>query len=150
MKRIALLAVGVLVSAAAFVAVGGADSGDSLDFTNAATANTSVPGVAPADKLSPEVHQVVVAQGSTTGPDHTARSEANPQSAAFTTSVGRTTSHLLDGRRIGRDVGLVPQDDLPVAHDEQRRRRLAERIALVVRTLGQPEHCRDLIAVLLQ
>jgi hypothetical protein len=65
MKRFTLLAAAVLVSAAAMVAVGGADPGDSLDFTNVATANASVPGVAPADKLSPEVHQVVVAQGST-------------------------------------------------------------------------------------
>jgi hypothetical protein len=64
-KRFSLLAVAVLVSAAAFVAIGGAAPGDSLDFTSVAPPNASVPGVAPADKLSPEVHQVVVAQGAT-------------------------------------------------------------------------------------
>jgi hypothetical protein len=64
-KRLSLLASAVLVFAAAFVTISGAAPGDSLDFTSVATPNTSAPGVAPADKLSPEVHQVVVAQGST-------------------------------------------------------------------------------------
>jgi len=65
LKRFSLFALAVLVSAAAFVAIGVADPGDSLDFTGVATPNAAVPGVAPADKLAPEVHQVVVAQGST-------------------------------------------------------------------------------------
>ena len=65
MKRFSLLAAAVLVFAAAFVAISGAAPGDSLDFTSVATPNASVSGVAPADKLAPEVHQVVVAQGST-------------------------------------------------------------------------------------
>jgi len=64
-KRFALLALAVLVSAAAFVAIGGADPGDSLDLTGVATPNAAVPGVAPADRLSPQVRQVAVAQGST-------------------------------------------------------------------------------------
>lgn len=55
----------VLASAGAFVAIGGAAPGDSLDFTSVATPNAAGPGVAPADKLSPEVRQFVVAQGST-------------------------------------------------------------------------------------
>src|SRR5262249_21279469 len=49
----------------AFVAVGGADPGDSLNLTGVNSANNAAPGVAPADKLSPELRQIAVAQGST-------------------------------------------------------------------------------------
>jgi hypothetical protein len=57
-----LLAVG---AAAVFVAIGTAGGPDSPQLTSVATANTRAAGYAPATKLSPELYQVAVAQGST-------------------------------------------------------------------------------------
>ena len=57
-----LLAVG---AAAVFVAIGAASGPDSPQLTNVATANVRAAGYAPTSKLSPELFQVAVAQGST-------------------------------------------------------------------------------------
>jgi len=56
-----LVAVGVV---AVFAAVGGAASSDSPQLTNVPTANTKATGYAPASRLSAELSQIVLAQGS--------------------------------------------------------------------------------------
>jgi len=56
-----LVAVGVV---AVFAAVGGATSSDSPQLTNVPTANTKATGYAPASRLSAELSQIVLAQGS--------------------------------------------------------------------------------------
>jgi hypothetical protein len=48
-----------------FAAIGGARGEDGPDISNVPTANTKAIGVSPASRLSPELKQVVVAQGST-------------------------------------------------------------------------------------
>src|SRR4051812_33840508 len=53
------------VSASAFAASGSAAQPDGPRLTGVATANTRSDGYAPASKLSPELRQSVVAQGST-------------------------------------------------------------------------------------
>jgi hypothetical protein len=55
---------GVAVAAAAMVAVTGASSTEGLSLTGV-PANTKSDGYAPASRLSPELQQIVVAQGST-------------------------------------------------------------------------------------
>jgi hypothetical protein len=57
-----LLAIGV--AAAVFAAVGGASGNDRPQLTNVPTANSKAVGVAPASRLSGELSQIVVAQGS--------------------------------------------------------------------------------------
>jgi hypothetical protein len=64
-KKHALLTLGAIAGATAvFAAVGGAAGPDSPQLTNVPTANTRSIGYAPSSKLSPELQQVVVAQGS--------------------------------------------------------------------------------------
>ncbi len=63
-RLISLIVGGAVLTGAVFVAVGSAASGDP-SLTNVPTANTKSDGFAPASKLSPELRQVVVAQGST-------------------------------------------------------------------------------------
>ena len=58
-----LLALGV--ATAIFAAVGGASGPDSPQLTNVPTANTKAIGYAPASRLSGELRQIVLAQGST-------------------------------------------------------------------------------------
>jgi hypothetical protein len=58
-----LFAIGA--AGAVFAAVGGASGNDRPQLTNVPTANTKAVGVAPATKLSPELQQIVVAQGAT-------------------------------------------------------------------------------------
>ena len=63
-RLISLIVGGAVLTGAVFVAVGSAASGDP-SLTNVPTANTKSDGFAPASKLSPELRQVIVAQGST-------------------------------------------------------------------------------------
>jgi hypothetical protein len=62
---VSLLAIGVLSLGAVFAAIGGATPPSGPTLTNVPTANTRSDGYAPASKLSPELFQTVVAQGST-------------------------------------------------------------------------------------
>jgi hypothetical protein len=64
-KAIALAIGGAVATGAIFVAVGSASPPSSPTLTGVPTANTKSDGFAPASKLSPELSQVVVAQGST-------------------------------------------------------------------------------------
>ena len=63
-RLISLIVGGAVLTGAVFVAVGSAAFGDP-SLTNVPTANTKSDGFAPASKLSPELRQVIVAQGST-------------------------------------------------------------------------------------
>src|SRR5215831_185716 len=65
--RTAVIAVLAIGCAAAIMAVasGGASLNSGPALTNVATANPKSPGLAPASKLSPELRQTAVAQGST-------------------------------------------------------------------------------------
>ncbi|HEY6653835.1 MAG TPA: hypothetical protein VI028_06880, partial [Solirubrobacterales bacterium] len=63
-RLISLIVGGAVLTGAVFVAVGSAASGNP-SLTNVPTANTKSDGFAPASKLSLELRQVVVAQGST-------------------------------------------------------------------------------------
>jgi hypothetical protein len=54
-----------VVTGAVFTGVGAASQSDDLWLTNVPTANTKSDGYAPASKLSPELAQIAVAQGST-------------------------------------------------------------------------------------
>jgi hypothetical protein len=64
-QALSLLAGGVVATAAVFTAAGSASPPSSPVLTGVPTANTRSDGYAPASKLSPELNQVVVAQGST-------------------------------------------------------------------------------------
>jgi hypothetical protein len=66
-RRTAVLAALALVctAAIAIVASGGASPPNGPDLTSVPTANPKSPGLAPASKLSPELRQTAVAQGST-------------------------------------------------------------------------------------
>jgi hypothetical protein len=64
-QALSLLAGGVIVTGAVFAAAGSASPPSSPSLTNVLTANGKSPGYAPASKLSPELTQQVVAQGST-------------------------------------------------------------------------------------
>ncbi len=61
----ALAAAGAIVAGGAFAASGLAWQSSGLSLTNVPTANTKSDGYSPASKLSPELAQIVVAQGST-------------------------------------------------------------------------------------
>ena len=63
-RLISVVVGGAVLTGAIFVAVGSAAPGNP-SLTNVPTANTKSDGFAPASKLSPELRQVVVAQGST-------------------------------------------------------------------------------------
>ena len=58
------LAGAVLAAAAVFAAAGAADSPDGPSLTSVPNANTRSDGYAPANLLSPELRQIVLAQGS--------------------------------------------------------------------------------------
>jgi hypothetical protein len=64
-QAIALVVGGAVATGAIFVAAGSASPPSSPVLTGVPTANTKSDGFAPASKLSPELSQVVVAQGST-------------------------------------------------------------------------------------
>ena len=64
MKRKAFLPAAGVLAAAAFVATGGAAPADSPQLTDVQTANTKATGYAPASRLSAELSQTAVAQGS--------------------------------------------------------------------------------------
>jgi hypothetical protein len=64
-KTLSLLVGGALCIGAVFAAPGAALPPDGPFLTNVLTANTRSDGYAPASKLSPELDQIVVAQGST-------------------------------------------------------------------------------------
>jgi hypothetical protein len=64
-QAIALVVGGAVATGAVFVAAGSASPPSSPVLTGVPTANTKSDGFAPASKLSPELSQVVVAQGST-------------------------------------------------------------------------------------
>jgi hypothetical protein len=66
-QKMSLLAGAALASGAVFAATGAADTpwGSGPDLSNVPTANTKSDGYSPASKLSPELTQVVLAQGST-------------------------------------------------------------------------------------
>ncbi|WP_228430486.1 alkaline phosphatase PhoX [Baekduia soli] len=66
-KMVSLVAGSALAAGAAFAATGAADSpfGSGPELTGVPTANTRSDGYAPASRLSPQLTQVVVAQGST-------------------------------------------------------------------------------------
>src|SRR5580765_8407188 len=62
----ALLPLAAALAAAAFVAAGGAASSSDPQLTGVSSANTRASGYAPASRLSAELSQIVLAQGSTT------------------------------------------------------------------------------------
>jgi len=64
-KRYASVAVIALAAAAVMLATGSAAPPNGPALTNVSSANTKSPGYAPASKLSPELAQIVVAQGAT-------------------------------------------------------------------------------------
>ncbi|MGB7588964.1 MAG: hypothetical protein WBM00_09680 [Solirubrobacterales bacterium] len=64
-QTLSLLAAGLLILAAVFAAVGVALPPSGPTLTNVPTANTRSDGYAPASKLSPQLSQTLVAQGST-------------------------------------------------------------------------------------
>jgi hypothetical protein len=65
-KKVLSLAAGAaMATGAVFAATGAADSPGAASVTNVPTANTRSDGYAPATKLSPELTQVVLAQGAT-------------------------------------------------------------------------------------
>ncbi len=64
-RRLSLTAVAVTATVAALATTVTASPHDSLDLTSVQTANTKSEGFAPATKLSPELSETVVAQGST-------------------------------------------------------------------------------------
>ena len=64
-KLLSLLGAGVLAVATAMIATAGATPPGSPSLTSVPSANTRSPGYAPPSMLSPELEQVVVAQGST-------------------------------------------------------------------------------------
>jgi hypothetical protein len=64
-KMVSLLAGSALSLGAVFAAIGGATPPGGPTLTNVSSANTRSDGYAPASKLSPELSQAVVAQGST-------------------------------------------------------------------------------------
>src|SRR5262249_19690913 len=64
-KLLSLLGAAVLAVATAMIATALATTPGSLSLTGVPSANTRSPGYAPASKLSPELKQLVVAQGST-------------------------------------------------------------------------------------
>jgi hypothetical protein len=64
-KRYASVAVIALAAAAVVLATGSAAPPNGPALTNVSSANTRSPGYAPASKLSPELAQIVVAQGAT-------------------------------------------------------------------------------------
>ena len=64
MRYKAFLPLVVVGAVAVFAAVGGAASPDSPQLTNVPTANTKATGYAPASRLSAELSQIVLAQGS--------------------------------------------------------------------------------------
>src|SRR5436190_8206346 len=64
-KRYASVAVIALAAGAVVLATGSAAPPNGPALTNVSSANTKSPGYAPASKLSPELAQVVVAQGAT-------------------------------------------------------------------------------------
>src|SRR5471030_274829 len=64
-KKSLIPLVAITGAAAVFAAVGGASGPDSPQLTNVPTANAKAVGVAPATKLSSELQQIAVAQGST-------------------------------------------------------------------------------------
>ncbi len=65
MKRMALLPLAAVLAAAAFVAAGGAASSSDPQLSGVSSANTRASGYAPASRLSAELSQIVLAQGST-------------------------------------------------------------------------------------
>src|SRR3954452_22154494 len=64
-KLLSLLTAAVLTAVVAMIASAGASAPVSPNLTNVPTANTRSAGYAPSSMLSPELDQVVVAQGST-------------------------------------------------------------------------------------
>jgi len=64
-KHVLALAAGAVIVGGAFAASGGAWQSNGQGLTDVPTANTKSDGYSPASKLSPELAQVVVAQGST-------------------------------------------------------------------------------------
>ena len=64
-KLLTLLGAAVLAVATAMIASAGATTSGSLSLTSVPTANTRSAGYAPASKLSPQLRQLAVAQGST-------------------------------------------------------------------------------------
>ena len=64
-RRLSLTAVAVAATVAALATTVTASPHDSLDLTSVQAANTKSEGYAPATKLSPELSEAVVAQGST-------------------------------------------------------------------------------------
>jgi len=64
-QALSLLAGGMLAAGATFAAIGAASPPTGPDLTGVPTANTRSDGYAPASKLSPELTQRIVAQGST-------------------------------------------------------------------------------------
>ncbi|HMC49102.1 MAG TPA: hypothetical protein VKH20_00505 [Solirubrobacterales bacterium] len=63
-RMLSLLGVGVLLMATAAVGTAAAAPPTTLGLTGVPTANTRSAGYTPATKLSPELEQTVVAQGS--------------------------------------------------------------------------------------
>ena len=64
-KSLALLAGAAVVTGGAFAATGLAWPPDASRLASVPTANTKSDGYAPASRLSPQLRQIVVAQGST-------------------------------------------------------------------------------------
>jgi hypothetical protein len=63
-KALSLLGAGFLAAGTAMIATAGATPSTTPSLTTVPSANTRAPGYAPSDVLSPELYQVIVAQGS--------------------------------------------------------------------------------------
>jgi hypothetical protein len=129
-QMVSLLAGGALSLGAVFAAIGGATPPSSPTLTNVPSANTRSDGYAPASKLSPQLFQTVVAQGSTrmengsaltsfygydndvlnaAGDPQMVPTAANPGKEAHKTEPDKNTylvfKHGLDGADPGYDYG---------------------------------------------
>ena len=103
-KRTAVVAVLTAVGAVAIgaLATGATPFGGGLGLTNVPTANTRSVGFAPASKLSPELAQIAVAQGSTKVENPTAQVSYN----GYDNDVARITTNVL--RRFADPTPLPP------------------------------------------
>ena len=123
-KRTAVVAVLTAVGAVAIgaLATGATPFGGGLGLTDVPTANTRSAGFAPASKLSPELAQVAVAQGSTKVENPTRRCRTT---ATTTTSSTRRASRRWCRRRLCRrgPQDRAGQEHLPRLQERPLRRR---------------------------
>ena len=150
-KRFLSLLVSGAVGIGAVFAANGTASPLGIDLTNVPTANTKSDGYAPASKLSPQLRQIAVAQGSTSsrtrsaltsyyGYDNDVRNAAgepqmlptptSPATEAHKTEPDKNTYLVLDGQN-GADAELRLRHPLPLPGPRGRRRRGASDITRI-------------------